>query len=228
LNLLGNDILIRNGEWKVIGDLYFDKGGGADGPSRFTDVTTFDNDVYTCLDKTRGRLFTYDDQGRMLWAFGGTGGNTKGYFKIPVSIEHMGYDLIVLDQQEASITVFSPTEFGNMVFSALDQFSAGEYEKSAESWQKVIDLNGNYDLAYIGIGRTLLRQERYKEAMEYFELKYDRDNYSRAFKHYRQEWIEDNIVMIIVVVLLVLCVPLAIGRIKRIKWQIDTADIFRV
>lgn len=228
LNLLGNDILIRNGEWKVIGDLYFDKGGGADGPSRFTDVTTFDNDVYTCLDKTRGRLFTYDDQGRMLWAFGGTGGNTKGYFKIPVSIEHMGYDLIVLDQQEASITVFSPTDFGKMVFSALDQFSAGEYEKSAESWQKVIDMNGNYDLAYIGIGRTLLRQEKYKEAMEYFELKYDRDNYSRAFKHYRQEWIEDNIVLIIVVVVLVLCVPLAIGRIKRIKWQIDTADIFRV
>ena len=140
----------------------------------------------------------------------------------------MGYDLIVLDQQDASITVFTPTEFGTLVFDAMDQFAAGEYDKSAESWQEVIDINGNYDLAYIGIGRTLLRQEKYKEAMEYFELKYDRNNYSRAFKEYRQEWIEDNIVLIIVVVLLVLCVPLAIGRIKKIKWQIDTADIFRI
>lgn len=228
LNLLGNDILIRNGENRIIGDLYFDKGGGFDGPSRFTDITTFDNDVYTCVDKTRGRLFTYNDQGRLLWAFGGGGGNAEGYFKLPVSVEHMGYDLIVLDQQDASITVFTPTEFGALVFAAMDQFTAGEYEKSAESWQKVIDINGNYDLAYIGIGRTLLRQEKYKEALEYFELKYDRSNYSRAFKEYRQEWIEDNIVLIIVVVLLVLCVPLAIGRIKKIKWQIDTADIFRV
>ena len=228
LNLLGNDILIRNGEFGVIGDLYTDKGGGFEGPSRFMDITTFDNGTYTCLDKTRGRLFTYDDQGRLLWAFGGGGGNAIGYFKLPVSLEHMGYDLIVLDQQDASITLFTPTEFGNLVYSALDQFAGGEYDQSAESWQKVIDMNGNYDLAYIGIGRTLLRQEKYKEAMEYFELKYDRDNYSRAFKEYRQEWIEDNIVFLIVGVLLVLCVPLMIGRIKKIKWQIDTADIFRI
>ena len=192
------------------------------------DITSFENGVYTCLDKTRGRLFTYDDQGRLLWAFGGGGGNADGYFKLPVSLEHMGYDLIVLDQQDASITLFTPTEFGNKVYQALDQFANGEYEAAGETWQSVIDLNGNYDLAYIGIGRTLLRQERYKEAMDYFELKYDLDNYSRAFKQYRQQWVEDHILLIIVGVLLILCVPLMIGRIRKIKWQIDTADIFRI
>ena len=51
-------------------------------------------------------------------------------------------------------------------------------------------LDGNYDLAYIGIGRSLLRQKQYKEAMDYFELKYDEDNYSRAYKQYRKEWVE--------------------------------------
>lgn len=228
LNLLGNDILVRNGEWPIIGDLYTDKGGGFEGPSRMMDITSFENGVYTCLDKTRGRLFTYDDQGRLLWAFGGGGGNAYGYFKLPVSLEHMGYDLIVLDQQDASITLFTPTEFGNKVYQALDQFANGEYEAAGETWQSVIDLNGNYDLAYIGIGRTLLRQERYKEAMDYFELKYDLDNYSRAFKQYRQQWVEDHILLIIIGVLLILCVPLMIGRIRKIKWQIDTADIFRI
>ncbi len=227
LNLLGSDILVRNGEWYVIGDIYWDQGGGYSGPSRLVDITAFDNDVYTCIDKGRGRIFSYDDQGRLLWAFGGSG-NTDGYFRFPIAIDHMGYDLIVLDQQDQAFTLFRTTEFGELVFNAMDQFKQGKYEESGESWKKVLELNGNYDLAYIGIGRALLRQEKYKEAMEYFKLKWDDDNYSKAFKQYRKEWVEDNIVFIIFLVFLVLCVPLIIGRIRKIKVQIDIADIFRI
>ena len=88
-------------------------------------------------------------------------------------------------------------------------------------------MNGNYDLAYIGIGRSLLRQKQYHEAMQYFKLKLDDDNYSKAFKQYRKEWVEDHIVIIFTLVVLVLCVPLAVGKIKAIKEEIDRADIFR-
>ena len=98
---------------------------------------------------------------------------------------------------------------------------------SEAAWRKVIALNGNYDLAYIGIGRALLRQQRYREAMDYFELKWDADNYSKAFQYYRKEWVEENIVWIVVCLAVVIIVPLVIGRIKKIKWEIDTADIFR-
>ena len=45
-----------------------------------------------------------------------------------------------------------------------------------------MNMNGNYDQAYIGIGRALMRQGEYKEAMKYFRLKWDDDNYSKAFK----------------------------------------------
>ena len=89
-----------------------------------------------------------------------------------------------------------------------------------------MELNGNYDLAYIGIGRSLLRQERYREAMDYFELKWDDDNYSRAYKQYRKEWVEEHIVILFAAVFLVLVVPLAVGKIRKIKHEIDTADIF--
>ena len=57
LNLMGNDILVRNGEYYIIGDLYMGNGGGYQGASYFTDVTCFDNDIYVCLDRNRGRLF---------------------------------------------------------------------------------------------------------------------------------------------------------------------------
>lgn len=226
LNLMGNDILVRNGEWPVYGDLYWQEGGGYEGPSHMYDITAFENDIYVGLDKNRGRLFAYDDQGRLLFAFGGNG-NMDGYFRQPVALEHMGQDLLVLDSLDCAITLFTPTEFGSLIYQAIDQFDAGEYMASGETWQKVMDINGNYDLAYIGIGRSLLRQERYHEAMEYFELKYDDENYSKAFKQYRKEWVEEHILIIFIVVFAILIIPLVIGKIKNIKHEIDIADIFR-
>ena len=226
LNMMGNDIMVRNGEFNIIGDLYWGAGGGYEGPSLFTDVTALENDVFVCLDKTRGRLFSYDDQGRMLYCFGGNG-NMDGYFKQPSALEHMGHDLLVLDSLDNSLTMFTPTEYGNEIYNAIELFQDGEYEKSGESWQNVLNMNGNYDLAYIGIGRSLLRQEKYHEAMEYFKLKLDDDNYSKAFKQYRKEWVEEHILVIIVLLLLIICVPLIIGRLREIKEEIDRADIFR-
>ena len=226
LNMMGDDILIRNGNWYIIGDIHWDAGGGYTGPSRLIDVTTFENDSYAVLDRNRGRIFVYDDQGRMLFAFGGSG-NMDGYFRYPVGIEHMGYDLLILDQTDSSLTIMAPTEYGNLIYQAIDQFQNGEYTESGESWEEVLTLNGNYDLAYIGIGRSLLRQERYREAMDYFELKWDDDNYSKAFKQYRKIWVEEHIVQIMIVLVAVVVIPLVIGRIKRVKWEIDNADIFK-
>ncbi len=228
LNLMGSDILIQNGEFPVYGDIYMGSGGGYTGCSKIVDVTAFDNDSYVLLDKERGRLFVYDSQGRMLFAFGGKG-NMDGYFSKdqPIALDHMGYDLIALDSISKTITVFTPTDYGKLVFQAMDQFDAGLYEESGETWQAVMDLNGNYDLAYIGVGRALLRQERYKEALKYFELKFDDDNYSKAFKQYRKQWIEEHILVIFIVAFAVLIVPMIIGRLGKIKREIDTADIFK-
>lgn len=226
LNLLGNDILVRNGDWVVYGDLYMGSGGGYEGPSSFKDVTALDNDVYICMDDNRGRLFGYDEQGRMLFACGGNG-NMDGYFKKPAALEHVGTDLIVLDSMDCSLTLFTPTEFGNLVYQAMEQFDAGEYDASEASWRRAMELNGNYDLAYIGIGRALLSQERYEEALDYFEIKYDADNYSKAYKQYRKEWVEEHIGGIIAVILALFLIPMSIGKVKAIKHEIDVADIFR-
>ena len=64
--------------------------------------------------------------------------------------------------------------------------------------------------------------------MEYFKLKHDAENYSKAFKQYRKQWVEDHIVVIVVVILILFLVPMGIGRLKRVKHEIDTADIFQL
>ena len=219
LNGIGNDILIKNDRDPPIGDLRWIEGSTANGPSKLTDITVLTNDIYIALDRMRGRVFGYDSQGVMLWAFG-TKGNIDGAFTNAASIEHMGYDLFVLDKVERSITVFTPTEYGTMIYDAIDSYVRGDYDASADLWREVMTMNSNYRLAFRGIGRALIRQNRFKEAMDYFEKAHDRENYGRAFKLYRKEWVEKNILWIVLVLAAILIIPLAIGRVKRMKWEV--------
>ena len=218
LNGLGDDILIKNDKYPPVGELVWNE---SPGPSRLVDVTVLDNDVYVVFDKTRGRLFGYDSQGIMLWAFG-TQGNFDGAFTGPVSIEHMGRDLLCLDQFENSITVFKPTEYGNLIYKAYDEYDDGDYAASAATWQEVLKMNANYNPVYIGIGRNLLRQEKYKEAMKYFKTAHDQENYGRAFRFYRKEWVEQNIGWIVAVFVVILLIPIFLKIKGRVKAEIDS------
>ena len=220
LNAKGMDILIRNGYYEPIGDVGYGNGGGYNGPSKFSDVCVLDNDCYYCLDMTRGRIFGYDFQGNMLYAFGGIG-YRQGSFKNPVAIEDLGDSLLVLDKELGSVTQMTLTEYGRLINSALDTYKIGQYDTSADYWREVLKLNGNYDLAYIGIGRSLLRQDRYEEAMEYFKLKLDYKNYSKAYKLYRKEWVEDHIVYIFIVLVALLVIVFVKNAFKRVKKEVE-------
>lgn len=215
LNSLGQDILVRNGYEPPIGDLLWGTGGDITGPSRFEDVTPMENDTYFCLDRNRGRIFGYDFQGNMLYAFGGIG-NKLGFFQYPVSIEHMGTDLLVLDNRALSVTRFTLTEYGYYINKGLELYKEGRYEESADYWRKALKINGNYDLAYIGIGRALLREGHYKEAMKYFKVKRDYKNYSKAFAEYRQEWVEENIQYLLLGAVALIIIPLTISKIRKV------------
>ena len=219
LNGIGNDILIKNDRYPPIGDLDWKAESLQYGPSKMADITALKNDIYVALDRTRGRLFGYDSQGVMLWAFG-TKGSMDGTFGRAIALDHMGYDLFVVDEMKNNITVFTPTEYGQLIYDATDTYLSGDYDYSDELWQQVMKLNANYTLAFRGIGRSLLRQEQYKEAMDYFERAHDREEYGRAFKQYRKEWVEKNIWWIILIFALLLIIPLVIGRMKRMKWEV--------
>ncbi len=103
LNSMGSDILIKNGDVPPIGDVQWGEGGGVKGPSKLIDVTPLENDIYYAIDRTRCRIFGYDSQGQLLYAFGGNG-NTLGYFTNPVALDHIGNDLYVLDGSRNNLT----------------------------------------------------------------------------------------------------------------------------
>jgi DNA-binding beta-propeller fold protein YncE len=222
LNAMGQDILIRNGYEKPVGDLAFGNAGGVSGPSRFIDVAALDNESYACLDRVRGRIFLYDFQGNLLYAFGGLG-NREGSFLQPVALEKRGYSLYALDSRSAALTLFELTSYGAKINEALDEYRAGRYESSAAVWEEVLKMNGNYDLAYIGIGRAALRQGEYQKAMKYYKLKHYRQGYGKAFQLYRKQYMEENLWKMLLVLGLILFVPPAVRLAIRIGKEIREA-----
>lgn len=209
LNALGNDILVKNAEYPPIGDLQWGNAAGIVEPAHFTDITVLDDEIYITCDESRGRIFGYNNQGYLLFAFGGRG-NIDGFFRAPSAIEHIGKDLFVLDSMNASLTVFTPTEYGSLIYQATELYAMGDYDASADTWAKVLEQNGNYDLAYIGLGKSCFRQEEYKEAMDYFRLKRDKRNYSKAYMYYRKEWMEKNLGWVVAFIVIIILVPLFI------------------
>jgi len=217
LNAMGQDILIRNGYKPPVGDLAFGAAGGISGRSRFIDVVAFDNDSYACFDRTRGRIFMYDFQGNLLYAFGGLG-NREGNFTMPVALDRMGDVLYALDSRTAALTRFELTSYGEKINKALDEYRLGRYESSAKVWEEVLKMNGNYDLAYIGIGRAALRQGEYKTAMKYYKLKHYRVGYSKAFQFYRKQVMEENLWKVLLILAIIIIVPVTVKYfIKLIK-----------
>ena len=220
LNAMGQDILIRNGYEDPVGDLVFGNAGGISGRSRFIDVVAFPNDSYACFDRTRGRIFMYDFQGNLLYAFGGVG-NREGTFIQPVALDRMGESLYALDSRTGALTRFDLTLYGTLINKALNEYRVGRYESSAAIWEEVLKMNGNYDLAYIGIGRAALRQGDFQKAMQYYELKHFRQGYGRAFQLYRKQWMEENLWKILLVLGAIIFAPpivrLAIKTVKEIR-----------
>ncbi|MGB4427961.1 MAG: YIP1 family protein [Limnochordia bacterium] len=188
LSVSGMDILRREGVIPPMGDF---GPGFYRSPSRLIDVVGGENEMYSVLDATRGRVFTYDGSGNLLYVFGAIG-DQLGTFRSPRAIEAFGDLILVLDEGLNRITVFEPTRYATYIHSALDHYYSGRYDEAMESWLNVARINPNYDLAYSHIGRVYLQKFDYDAAMRNFHLGQDRLGYSKAFQGRRVEVMKDN------------------------------------
>jgi hypothetical protein len=228
LNAMGDDIMIRN--WIVnnseavpLGDLWTGTGADRSGASVLIDVTALPNNVFVVFDRNRGRLFAYDAQGHMLFAWGGPG-NREGFFTFPTALDSMGFTLFALDggigPNFASLTRFDLTEYGQLITAALDMYQRGLYEESYDIWQEVLRINGNFGMAYIGIARALLRQGYYRDAMGFFRQPNDFRNFGRAFGFYRRIWMERNFWIFALVIGVLMIVPPVVKKVRKVRKEI--------
>lgn len=190
LNPSGVDVLSHNGYTTAID-------GDVGVRSAFVDICPGVDGSYHILDNRKGRIFTYSEDGYLLYVFGGLG-SQNGCTQQPVALESDERHLYVLDAGTGCLQIYELTTYAERMLQGLHEYNAGRYEESMAIWQQVLIENSNCDLAYAQIGRSLLRLDRYEEAMSYFRLgnlRGDRvvldGGYNKAFTQYRRRFLMD-------------------------------------
>ena len=189
MNFKGIDILNRNGYVAPVGDVDFANNSRLvpTGRSNLVDITVReDGNMFSVLDSNRGRIFTYDNEGNLLYIFGQIGSQSD-MFRRPESITYYGDRILAVDSMNRSLLVFEPTHFGSLINQAVDLYLLNQYSEAESVWQEVLALNSNYFLAYAGIGKAQLRSGNYEEAMVNLKIGFDYYNYSMAYERYRNE-----------------------------------------
>ena len=216
LNAAGDEIMKRNGFYPPSGEV--DMTGGISGPSKIIDVALGPEGTWSIIDEKRSKIYTYDIEGNLLFAFGDTG-SQLGNIQSVEAIAYQGDKMLVLDKISDSITVYKRTEYGDILIQALAHQNERRFDLAVSDWQEILKRNSNFDAAYIGIGNGLYRGAKYEEALEYYKYAYDTENYSNAYKEIRKDWISKYVIIIPIVVIAV-CVGCAFfmkyaGKVNR-------------
>ena len=207
LNPKGQDVIRKGLKENLGGDLVFGTVGNYSGPSQIVDVVYRDHGIYSLLDARRGRVFTYDHEGNLLYIFGGIG-TQEGTFRTPAAIEQLGSRLLVLDAQQGNVNIFSETEYGRLINQAVSLRYNGDEALAVPLWSEVLRLDENNELANAGIGKAYLSAGDNEKAMTYLRRGMNRAYYSVAFKRWRNEALRGNIswfltTLIVLIVLIV-------------------------
>ena len=196
LNPKGEDVIRRGPHANLGGDRVFGSVGNYAGPSQIVDVVYRGHGTYSLLDSRRGRIFTYDHEGNLLYVFGGIG-SQAGTFLTPTAIEQLGSRLLVLDSQQGNLTVFAQTEYGSLINRAVALRFDGDETQAVPLWQEVLRLDEINELANTGIGKAYLSAGDNENAMLYLRRGMNREYYSVAFKRWRNERRRNNISFIL-------------------------------
>lgn len=192
LNPRGEDVIKKGANSNVGGDLFIGGSNSYSGASQVVDVVYRDKGIYSILDRKRGRVFTYDHEGNLLYIFGGLG-TQLGTYKTPVAIEAIGSKILVLDSAFGEITVFEETEYGRLINEAIALRYDGDETLAVDKWEQVLKLDANNELANSGIGKAYLTAGDNVKAMKYLKLGMNREYYSIAFRRYRNEVVSRNL-----------------------------------
>lgn len=128
INPSGDDILRRNGYNVPMGDVKYvttrDWNNSSTTPSQLVGITVNDYGVYSVIDQSKGRIFTYDNEGNLLY-ISGEKGIQADKISNPAAIQYLGENLLVLDSNNKTIIKFEPTEIAQIINKAVKQEKAG-------------------------------------------------------------------------------------------------------
>jgi len=209
LNASGRDVMKRNGFYPPSGEVRITNVSTANitGASKIIDVAIGPEGTWSIIDEKRSKVFTYDENGNLLFTFGDKGTQTGNVDSVE-AVAYQGNDILLLDKTNDNIVIYRRTEYADLLITALQHDNERKYDMTIEDWTEILKRNNNFDAAYIQIGKALYRQGKYEEAMQYYQYAYDTENYSEAYKEVRKQW-ANSYFWILPIAIVAICVIIA-------------------
>ena len=200
LNASGDEIMRRNGFFGPCGEVDNQRVKRSDiiyGSSTIVDVAVGPAKTWSIIDQKRSKVFTYDFDGNLLFAFGDFGRQLGNVTRDALSgIVYHENSMLLLNRTDANFTVYNRTEYGDILVQALQNQIDRQNDQAIKDWKEILKRNSNFDAAYIGIGSALANENKHEEAIESYKSAYDTKNYSISYKELRKEWISKYIILI--------------------------------
>ena len=229
LNSKGDEIMKRNGFWPPAGEIAYSQLSKDDinGVSNLVDVAIGEEGTWSTIDMKRQRVYTYDSNGNLLFAFGETTsitGNVLGALTQVEAVTYQGDKMLLLDKSTASFTVYRRTEYGDLLVEAIAAENDQDFALAINKWTEVLKQNSNFDAAYVGIGQAMYRNGDYEGSLEYFEAAYDTDNWSKSFAEIRKAWMSDYFIVLILAIVAIIVVFIIVNKkIQKVNRETATA-----
>ena len=114
---------------------------------------------------------------------------------------------------------YRATNYGSLINQAVGLRYDGDEVSAVECWKEVLKLDSNFELAYVGIGKSYLAAGENKKAMECFKTGNNRQYYSIAYKRYRNEILKENLAGYLTGALILIILLILWNKIGKKKWK---------
>ena len=218
LNARGENIMRMPTDDHHVGELVFEPFifGAPVGPSIMSQVHVTDFGVIYLLDRNRNRVFAYDSDGHLLFAFGGSG-NREGLTQIVSGMAVSEATLVIADRGNQSLEVFELTPYGHNVLTAARHQHNADWQTAAVYWRQVLDLNPHFQYAHLGLGRWYYRMGYYHQAVHHFQRAQNVEYFDRAYTRVRGAFLNRNFNVIIIGIGVFIVAVIVIKSTKSIR-----------
>ena len=223
LNAKGNNVLRTAGTNLPYGDTDASWRATLEGASKLVDIKSLDYGNYAVLDSLRGKVFFYNTDGVNLFEFGTVADDPdddhityiEGNLDVPVALEWHNNQCVVLDSELHCINTYSMTAYARKIIEASRLHELDLYDDEIKVWKEVLALNNNSVAAKQNIAKVFYRDGDWQTAMKYFKEIKDQENYSKAYKYQRQEYINDYFTVAVAVIVALIILIVIFGKWRK-------------
>ena len=190
------------------------------GSTTFRDINVSENGLVLAVD-ANGQIYEYDLRGTLLFIFGAkdTGDQRLGTLMNPTAIERYQEYIYVLDKDRNAIVVYQTTAFAREVHDGVRLYMDGYYMEAKPYFEKVLNYNGSFIMAYQGIADAYYKVGDYRNALAAYRYAEDRDGYSQAFWELRNLVLQQYLAQTILLLIALSIVQSVVKRFdKRYGW----------